>query len=137
MIWCCWSVWMPRSAGPKPRWLSCYQIPHSPTPGSLRISSMVLLCVDEGESVEHIAVPSPVRVAADDAHHPEHPGPQSWWRSVGRTDPEIGHQAIDDDAVVSVLLAVGRRSALLNIQSCTASPPRPMGSSGFTSGPLT
>ena len=43
-------------------------------PRSLRLGSMVFLRLHEGESVEHVAVPGPVRIAADDAHDPEHLG---------------------------------------------------------------
>jgi hypothetical protein len=43
-------------------------------PRPLNVGAVVLLCLDEGEPVEHVAMPGAVGVAPDDAHDPEHPG---------------------------------------------------------------
>ena len=39
---------------------------------SVNLGAVVPLCLDEGEPVEHVAVPGAVRVAPDDAHDLEH-----------------------------------------------------------------
>ena len=66
-------------------------------PRSLRFSSMVLLRLHEGESVEHVAVPGPVKIAADDAHDPEHLGALRTGGAVGEGGELVRHG--DEDAV--------------------------------------
>jgi hypothetical protein len=76
---------------------ACAAGPDEQYPRSLRLSSMVLLRLHEGESVEHVAVPGPVRIAADDAHDPEHLGALRTGGAVGEGGELVRHG--DEDAV--------------------------------------
>jgi hypothetical protein len=72
-------------------------------PRSLRLGSMVFLRLHEGESVEHVAVPGPVRIAADDAHDPEHLGALRAGGAEGEGSELVRH---GDQNPVHVLPAV-------------------------------
>src|SRR3982751_2970450 len=58
---------------------------------------MVFLRLYEGESVKHVAVPGPVRIAADDAHATEHLGALRARGAVGEGRELVRHG--DEDAV--------------------------------------
>jgi hypothetical protein len=76
---------------------ACAAGPDEQYPRSLRLSSMVLLRLHEGESVEHVAVPGPVRIAADDAHDSEHLGALRAGGVVGEGGEFVRHG--DEDAL--------------------------------------
>ena len=66
-------------------------------PRALRLGSVVFLRLHEGESVEHVAVPRAVGIAADDAHDSEHLGSFGTGGAVGEGCELVRHR--DQDAV--------------------------------------
>ena len=66
-------------------------------PRSFRLGAVVFLRLHEGEAVEHVAVPRPVRIAADDAHHPERLGSLRAGGAVGEGRELVRHR--DEDPV--------------------------------------
>ena len=63
----------------------------------LHVSSVVRLCRHEGEAVQHVAVPGAVRIAADNAHDPEHPGTLGTGGAVSERGELVRHR--DEDPV--------------------------------------
>jgi hypothetical protein len=58
---------------------------------------MVFLCFHEGESIEHVAVPRAVGIAADEAHDSEHLGSFGTGGALGEGSELVRHG--DEDSV--------------------------------------